>query len=128
MNFSFKKTKKNIYVYVSYVISRIFFFNVPLPFLHWTSLISRHLHPINSRWTDNNNINNSNNSINRRTIQRLDQLTDYFAPLRLRSPFGKVLGKPVAGPERAHGHPVPSQFIRRTRRGAADAPAHGDRD
>lgn len=56
-----------------------------------------------------------------------NRLTDDFAPLRLRSPFGEMFGEPVAGPERAYHHPIPGQLIRRTRRGA-DAPAHGDSD
>lgn len=54
-------------------------------------------------------------------------LTDYFTPLRLRSPLGKVFGKPVSGPKRAHCNPVPGQLVRRTRWGA-DARAHGNRN
>lgn len=55
-------------------------------------------------------------------------LTDYFTPLRLWPPFGEMFGESVAGPERAHRHPVPGQLVRRAGRRADDAPARGDRD
>lgn len=38
-----------------------------------------------------------------------------------------MFGESVAGPKRAHRHPVPGQLVRRAGR-RADAPAHGDRD
>lgn len=56
-------------------------------------------------------------------------LTDYFAPLRLRSPFGKVFGEPVSCPERADRHAVLGQLVGGTgRRAAGEAPARSDRD